>query len=178
MRSNYFKLAAWIGLAALLAGCHHPQAQNPPPPTRVAAPLTPPPSMADIKTMTKAGVGDDIIIGQINNSHAVYHLDANAIIDLKQAGVSEKVITCMVNTANPNMGTVVGQSPPPPPQETVVVAPDPAYVWVGGEWTWGGAGWVWLGGRWVLPPYPHAVWVTGRWYRGPHGWYRASGHWR
>jgi hypothetical protein len=178
MTSNYFKLAVLIGLAALLVGCHHPQPQNPPPPTRVAAPLTPPPSIADIKAMTKAGVSEDIIISQINSSRAVYHLDANDLIDLKQAGVSDKVITCMVNTGTANAETVVGQSPPPPPQEPVVVAPGPGYVWVGGEWTWGPSGWVWVGGRWLLPPYPRAVWVSGRWSHGPRGWYRAPGHWR
>ena len=79
----------------------------------------------------------------------MYHLDANALIDLHKAGVSQKVIAYMVNTANP----VVAQAPPPPPAETMVVAPGPDYVWVDGEWVWNGGTWVWIGGRWALPPY-------------------------
>ena len=58
--------------------------------------------------MTRTGMSDDVIIGQINNTRAVYNLDANALIDLHNAGVSQKVIAYMVNTAN----TVVAQAPP------------------------------------------------------------------
>jgi surface antigen len=146
-------------------------------PAYAPAPQQPPPSLADIKAMVRAGVSDDIIIAQISNSHAIYNLDANAIIDLNNAGVSQKVINFMINTAANGKTVVVSQAPPPPPVETVVVAPGPDYVWVGGEWAWNG-GWVWVGGHWLLPPYPHAVWVGGRWDSGPHGWYRSPGHWR
>ena len=123
--------------------------------------------------MAKSGVSDDVIIGNIDSTHAVYNLDANALIDLNNAGVSQKVIAYMVNTANP----VVAQAPPAPQPETVVVAPGPDYVWVDGTWAWNGATWVWIGGRWVMPPYPHAVWVGARWERGAHGWRRVGGHW-
>jgi hypothetical protein len=128
-----------------------------------AAPQGQPLSVADIKAMAKAGVGDDIIINQINNTHSGYNLDANAIVDLKTAGVSEKVITYMMNTG---AKVVASQAPPPPPTEVVVASPGPDYVWVDGEWTWNGVTWVWIGGRWVLPPYPHAIWVGPRWERG------------
>jgi len=37
--------------------------------------------------------------------------------------------------------TVVAETPPPAPVETMVVAPGPEYVWVGGEWILNG-GWV------------------------------------
>jgi hypothetical protein len=144
------------------------------PPPSAPPPGTPPPSIEDIKAMAKAGVSDDSMIAQINNSHAVYHLDANAIIDLHSAGVSEKVITCLQNTPN----TAVAQAPPPPPVEPVVVAPGPDYVWVDGEWVWNGATYVWVGGRWAVPPHHHAVWVSAHWVHGPHGYYRVDGHWR
>ena len=147
----------------------------PPPPAGYAVvPTTPPPSVADIKAMAHSGVSDDVIIGQISNSHAVYNLDANAILDLNNAGVSQRVISYMINTTN----SIVEQAPPPPQTETVVVAPSPDYVWVGGEWVWSGGGWVWVGGRWVLPPHGHVIWVGARWERGPHGWHREPGHWR
>ena len=149
--------------------------QSPPPPPVYAAPaMPPPPTIADIKAMTRTGVSEDAIISQINNSHAVYNLDANAILDLNNAGVSQRVISYMINTSN----SVVAQAPPPPPAETVVVAPSPDYVWVGGEWVWNGGTWVWIGGRWVIGPHPHAVWIEAHWDHGPYGWHRVPGHWR
>ena len=144
---------------------------------RTYAPVGNPPSLADIKAMAKAGVSDDTIISQIANTRAVYNLDANAIIDLNQAGVSQKVINFMINTASTTSNVTVTQAPPPPRVDTVVVAPEPDYVWIGGEWAWNG-GWVWVGGHWCAPPYPHAVWVGGRWDSGSRGWHHSPGHWR
>jgi outer membrane lipoprotein SlyB len=142
-------------------------------------------SVADVKALAAAGVGDNVIISQIRNSRTVYHLSAADIIDLRNAGVSNQVIDFMINTPGtygtaptPQASTmVVAQSPPPPPVETVVVAPGPGYVWIGGEWAWNG-GWIWVAGHWGYQPYPRAVWVRGYWYQGPHGWYRSAGHWR
>ncbi|MGO9586484.1 MAG: YXWGXW repeat-containing protein [Limisphaerales bacterium] len=140
-------------------------------------------SVADVKALAAAGVSDNVIISQIRNSRTVYHLNAADIIDLRNAGVSNPVIDFMINTpgtagAAPQASTVyVAQPPPPPPAETVVVAPGPGYVWIGGEWAWNG-GWIWVAGHWGYPPYPRAVWVRSYWYRGPHGWCRAAGHWR
>ena len=153
-----------------------------PPPVVVAPPQGQPLGIADIKAMAKAGVGDDIILGQINNTHSVYNLDANAIIDLKTAGVSEKVITYMMNTGTAASTTTVvtteAPPPPPPPTEVVVAAPGPGYVWVGGDWSWSGVSWVWIGGHWAYPPHAHAVWVGPRWEHGPYGWHHEPGHWR
>lgn len=143
-------------------------------------------SVADVKALAAAGVGDNVIISQIRNSHTVYHLSAADIIDLRNAGVSNQVIDFMINTPAPIGGpvaapqttmVVVNQPPPPPPMETVVIAPGPGYVWISGEWVWNSR-WVWVAGHWGYPPYPHAVWVHGYWYQGPHGWYRSTGHWR
>lgn len=145
------------------------------PATTYVAPPPPPPSLSDIKSMTRSGVNDDTIIAQINSTHAVYNLDANAIVDLTQSGVSQRVIAYMMNT--PNTVTVV-QAPPPPVTETVVVSPGPGYVWVGGEWAWNGTTYVWMPGHWVYPPRHHAVWVGTTWHHGPHGWYHVSGHWQ
>jgi hypothetical protein len=131
----------------------------------------PPPkplSVSEVVSMAKAGVSDDTIISQINNTRSVYHLDSTAIIDLNNAKVSQKVISYMINTAN---------NPPPPQAAAVGAAPGPNYAWVGGEWAWNGASWVWVSGRWVVAPYPHAVWVNTRWVSGPYGWRRLPGHW-
>lgn len=161
--------------------------------------------LADIKMLTKNGVSDDIILSQIRNSHSVYHLSAAEIIDLKNAGVSQKVIDFMINTPSTSPGgpvvvatapvaapaliqpspppvpTVIaeaGSEPPPPIVETVVVSPGPGYVWVPGYWRWHERHWVWVGGAWLIPPRHGAVWVGGRWERrwGSRVWVDA--HWR
>jgi len=147
---------------------------NPPPPL----------SVAEVKSLAKAGIGEDVIINQISNSHTVFHLSAADIIDLRDAGVTDKVVNYMIDTpatvgANTAAtSTVVVQTPPPPPPvETVVVAPAPDYVWIGGEWIWAG-GWVWRAGYWGLPPHGHAVWIAGRSWHDDRGWHAERGHWR
>jgi len=54
--------------------------------------------LADIKALTKSGVSDEVIISQIRQSRVAYRLTTAEIIDLKDAGVSEKVIDFMINT--------------------------------------------------------------------------------
>jgi outer membrane lipoprotein SlyB len=142
-------------------------------------------AVADVKAMVNAHVGDDVIISQIQSTHSVYHLSSADIIDLHNAGASEKVINYMINSVNtanaaapaPQDDAVAQQTPPPPQPETVVVAPGPGYVWVPGEWQWHGR-WVWVGGYWAFPPHSSAVWVEGYWTRGPYGWHRVPGYWR
>jgi hypothetical protein len=56
--------------------------------------------LADVVALAKSGVSDDVIVSQIQNSHAVYHLTTAEIIDLKDSGVSEKVIDFMINAGN------------------------------------------------------------------------------
>jgi len=145
-------------------------------------------SVADVKALAQARISDDVIISQIRNSRMVYHLSSADIIDLRDAGVSNAVIDFMINTpsrlggsssAEPaQAGTVVvAQPPPPPPAETIIVAPGPEYVWIGGEWMWNG-GWFWVGGHWGPAPRRGVVWVPGYWGRGPRGYYHTTGHWR
>ena len=140
-------------------------------------------SIADVKALAKAGIDENVIINEINSSRTVYHLTATDIVDLRDAGVPDKVINYMINTPNtvavaPQAVAAIPQAPPPPPVETMVVAPGPDYVWVGGEWAWQGGAWVWVGGHWVLPPYPHAVWVVGRSWHDRYGWHHERGYWR
>ncbi len=73
------------------------QATMRPPQTDAVSPQAQNLSLADIKALAKAEVADDIIISQINNTHATFSLTAQSIIDLKNAGVSEKVIAYMMN---------------------------------------------------------------------------------
>ena len=143
-------------------------------------------SIADVKALAKAGISEDVIIAQIQSSRTVFHLTAADIIDLRDAGVSDKVVNYMINTPSTVGATAettggstayIQQAPPPPPAPTVVVAPGPGYIWIGGEWVWNG-GWFWVGGHWAYPPYPRAVWIGGRVWHDDHGWHNARGHWR
>jgi hypothetical protein len=151
---------------------------------RALQPLT----LGDVKVMAKLGFAAEVIINQVRNSHTVYHLTANAIIDLKKSGVSDEVLDFLMSTPNsiagstpvpePPYGSPAAQTPPPAPpaDETAPPTPGPDYVWVGGDWVWNG-GWVWVGGHWALPPYPHAFWFHGRWTRGWGGFRRGGGYW-
>ncbi len=191
--SGHAGQGALIGAAVgLLAGglVGHSMDQEEQSRLRVQAPQTyqrveqgQPLGLADIKALAQAGVGDDVIISQIRNTHTVYHLSATDIIDLHNAGVSQRVLDFMINTQSSAGAQVaqsevvyVQQSPPPPRVETIVVSPSPGYVWCGGEWIWNG-GWVWTSGRWCAPQRPYAVWIGGSWESGPHGWHHHPGHW-
>ncbi len=142
-------------------------------------------SIADVKALAKAGIAEDVILNQIRNTRTVYHLSATDIIGLRDSGVTDKVVSYMINTPNtvgladgaePVTTTYIQQSPPPPPAETVLVAPGPGCVWVGGEWVWNG-GWYWVAGHWSYPPYPHAIWIGGRCWHDAYGWHNTPGHW-
>jgi len=195
----------------LIAGC----ASNPPPVYRppmtdVAPPpmVLPPDQMAklrqadpnaclriqsaqplllpDVKVMARIGFSSDVIIAQVRNSHTVFHLTANDIIDLKNSGVSDQVVNFLISTPSAIAGSnpfpeptnaYMTQTPPSAPlDETPPPAPSPDYAWIDGEWIWNG-GWVWVGGHWAYPPYPHAVWFHGRWFRGGPGFHRVPGRW-
>ena len=140
---------------------------------------------SDVKALAKAGVSEDVIITQIVSTHSGFRLSSTDIIDLRDSGVSYKVINFMINTANDPAAVfggspatvVVNDGPPAPLVENVAVAPAPGYIWIGGEWVWNGR-WVWVSGHWANPPRANVVWIPGYWVRGSHGWYRTEGYWR
>ena len=96
--------------AVMIMGCEAPPRPAPPP----QAAFYPSRSLgvADVKLLAKSGLGDEVIISQIRNSRAIYHLTAAEILDLKAAGVSEKVIDYMINT--PSAYRPIRPPPPPP----------------------------------------------------------------
>jgi outer membrane lipoprotein SlyB len=136
-------------------------------------------SIADVKAMAKAGISEEVIINQIQASHTVFRLSAADIIDLRDAGVTDKIVNFMINTPNTAGAgaVVVPQAPPPSPAQTVVVAPGPGYVWVTGEWVWNN-GWGWRAGYWAHPPHGCTVWVGGSYWRDGRGWRYNRGRWR
>jgi hypothetical protein len=50
-----------------------------------------------VMKMAKAGLGDDLIIETINTQPGKYVTDADSLVALKGAGVSDRVITAMIN---------------------------------------------------------------------------------
>jgi hypothetical protein len=105
---SLFVLSA-IGLAVLTSGCAT---------SKPAAAQRQPVTVADVESLAKAGMSDDVIISQIKNSGTFYHLAAADIIALHAAGVSNTVIQYMITT-----------TPPPTASAQVPVAPAcyPAY---------------------------------------------------
>jgi hypothetical protein len=55
-----------------------------------------------VTKMVKAGLGDDTIVSMVKSQPGAYTVDPDSVIQLKTAGVSEKVINAMIdkNTAN------------------------------------------------------------------------------
>ena len=94
--SKQTALVILAAVALMGTGCETPRRRQPPPPPPQyhAQPL----GLPDVKMLAKSGVSDEVILSQIRNSHSVYRLSAAEILDLKDAGVSEKVIDFMINT--------------------------------------------------------------------------------
>lgn len=55
-------------------------------------------SLNDIKEMSKNGINDHVIINEIKSTNSVFYLTTADIIDLKDAGVSQRVIDFMIQT--------------------------------------------------------------------------------
>ena len=107
-RPTLLMMAAAVTLVGI--GCETPRRRPvPPPPPQYR---TQPMGLPDIKMLAKSGVSDEVILSQIRNSHTVYRLSAAEILDLKDAGVSEKVIDFMINTPSLYRSS---RPPPPPP---------------------------------------------------------------
>lgn len=97
LRSFVFGLS--ISLSPLVAVAQ--QSHTNEAPQAVDGPLTstkaPAMDNGSILKMAKAGLGDDLIIQTINTQPGEYLTDADSLVTLKTAGVSDRVITAMIN---------------------------------------------------------------------------------
>ena len=75
-------------------GCGYTSLRRP----EQAAPDKNPMTVSDVIVLSKASVGDSVIIAQIHATQSVFALDNKDIIALKNAGVSEKVIAAMIKS--------------------------------------------------------------------------------
>lgn len=87
-------------------------------------------STRDLIELSKAGLGDEVLVALIEADGTVFHLDAPKVLELRAAGVSERVITAMIRngshaaTAAASVATDVQpaaaappSSPPMPPEQ-------------------------------------------------------------
>ncbi len=64
--------------------------------------------------MVKAGLGDDTIISMVNTQPGIYAVDPDSLVQLKNAGVSDKVLNAMIakNAANSAPPALAPSAPP------------------------------------------------------------------
>jgi len=96
-------------------------------------------SVRDVIELSKAGLGDDVLLALIEVDRPIFAMDATTLKQLKAAGVSDPVIVAMIKsgrTARPEPLAAADPQPLPQPQtrepEVIVIdhrdAPAPAPV--------------------------------------------------
>lgn len=94
-------------------------------------------TLRDLMELSKAGLGDQVLIALIEVDRSVFAIDATTLKKLKEAGVSEAVIVALIRsgrTPRPEPEPVATQPAPEPREPQVVVidhrdqAPAPAPV--------------------------------------------------
>src|ERR1051326_2175942 len=87
--------AAMMPLLAGLAG--FAQTDNPSTNTPAKAPAILPSSANEVVRLVQSGVGDEVVVAFIGQSHSSYNLSGADITALKETGVSPQVLTAMLN---------------------------------------------------------------------------------
>jgi len=82
-------------------------------------------TVRDILELTRAGLGEEILLTLIDVDRSVFPIDTATLKRLKEAGVSERVILAMVRSARmpvpvPDPVAVVEPAPAPEPQVIVI----------------------------------------------------------
>jgi len=100
-RTTLFAMGLFV--AFVVTGCMSPYyGQYDREEERIADSLLPPPlTIDDVIALAQDTVSDAIIISQIKATRSYFQLTTEDIRKMKKAGVSEKVITAMINTAEP-----------------------------------------------------------------------------
>jgi len=103
-------------------------------------------TVKDIIDLTRAGLGEEVLLALVEVDGGVFNIDTATLTDLKKAGVSERVIEAMIRsgrTPPPQPLPAYEPEPPEPVQPQVivieherpvveqVVVPVPVYVAVG-----------------------------------------------
>ncbi len=118
----------------------HPRTDPPPSPAPPAAAtpnvpvatlVKPSREVDEVLKLTKAGVGEDVIVAYVKGSRSYFSLTANDILHLKDEGVSSAVVTAMLNHDHTlrSEGVIPSATPGtpgmqfPPPGQTVAPPP-------------------------------------------------------
>ena len=81
-------------------------------------------TLQDIVDLTKAGLGEEILLALIEVDGSVFRIDRETLTMLKREGVSERVIVAMVRSGRMRPA----EDPLPPPVIDVAEAPPPPVV--------------------------------------------------
>src|SRR5208282_721578 len=84
------------------------------------------PALQEVVKLAQAHLGDDVILAYIKNSGASYTLSADDILYLKGQGVSQNVISVLLqkgSAGTPAAPASVDSAPPPPPPQPEAPAP-------------------------------------------------------
>ena len=193
MKARHFQrvlVVAAAGLALWASTAQGLDATNVGQPTAVSVPVPPLAyGVSDILKLAQANVSNDAIIAYIKASGNSYGLNADQIIYLRQAGVSDAVIMAMLNQPKPGVApaTVPMPTTPAPQPVPITAYTQPAEPYVGTEpttyydyetyyypvyssyWSWPvvvSYGW---GG------YCYRGWHGGGVWRGGSAWHGGSG---
>jgi len=93
------------------------------------APADLPPAAQEVVKLAQSHLGDDVITSYIKNANASYSLSADDIVYLKTQGVSQNIISLMLQRAAPAASAPeagAAAPPPPPPASSEVNAPPPS----------------------------------------------------
>jgi hypothetical protein len=77
-------------------------------------------TLRDIIELTKAGLGENVLLALIEVDGGVFNIDTETLTQLKSAGVSEQVIVALVRS-----GRTRPVEPPAPEQSAATEVPDP-----------------------------------------------------
>ncbi len=75
------------------------------------------PAAAEVVKLASSGVGDDVVVAYIRNSQSAFDLNADQLLYLKDVGLSQQVITAMLDHDNALKGQAPGAPAPAPAPE-------------------------------------------------------------
>ena len=86
------------------------------------------PGLQEVLKLSKAQVGDEVIIGYVNNSGTAFPLTSDEILYLKDQGVSQPVIAALLRAKAAAPPPTVSPEPPTAPQPVPAPSANPAPV--------------------------------------------------
>jgi hypothetical protein len=121
-KSLAIMVVACMATFGLRAGAQQTTATPTAPPAVSIAPPALPYGVPQILQLSQAKIGDDTVIAYVKNSGNSYNLNADQIVYLKQQGLSEPVITAMLNQPKAGVAAMSDPAATPPPSATVATS--------------------------------------------------------